>query len=121
MARSPVRVGPIHEEHRTQKEGVMPRGNRDEWWQSTALTAIEHLASLPMTFTASDLDDLGVPTPDHPCRYGSVFSLAKRLKLIRRVGYAPSRRAGRDGGVCAVWIGTSQELAAATSAAAPRA
>lgn len=99
----------------------MPQGNTDEWWQSTALSAIEHLASLPMTFTAADLDDLGVPTPDHPCRYGSVFSLAKRLKLIRRVGYAPSRRAGRDGGVCAVWIGTSQELAAATSAAAPRA
>ena len=99
----------------------MPRGNSDEWWQSTALSAIEHLASLPMTFTAADLDDLGVPAPDHPCRYGSVFSLAKRLKLIRRVGYAPSRRAGRDGGVCAVWIGTSQELAAATSAAAPRA
>lgn len=82
-------------------------GNTDGWWESCALAAIETLAKSGRVFTAADLADLGVDTPDHPCRWGSVFAKAKAAGTIVRVGYAPSRTAGRRGGVCAMWFGAN--------------
>lgn len=82
---------------------VSIRGNPCPWWESLALGAIRHLAESGRPFQAHDLDELGVPAPDHPNRYGSVFAKAKRAGLIRKVGYAPSKRPRRDGGVSAVW------------------
>ena len=81
-------------------------GNPDPWWQDSALRAIDHLAASGVEFTAADLDDLGVPQPDHPCRWGAVFSAAKSEGVIHRIGYRSSRRPGRNRGVCAVWIGS---------------
>lgn len=78
-------------------------GNPDPYWEAGALAAIEALAKTGRDFTAADLTDLGVADPDHSCRWGSAFAKAKALGLIVKVDYRPSRRAGRSGGVCAVW------------------
>lgn len=78
-------------------------GTPDPYWEAGAIKAIETLAKQGRSFTAADLTDLGVDSPDHPNRWGSVFAKAKALGLIRKVGYTASRRAGRAGGVCAVW------------------
>lgn len=77
----------------------------DTWWESGALRAIRAMAATGKEFTASDLTALGVDTPDHPSRWGSVFAKAKQLKLIRKVGYGTSKREGRNGGSCAIWQG----------------
>ena len=82
-------------------------GNPDMWWEAGALKAVKALASTGRSFTAADLTDMGVADPDHPNRWGSLFAKAKTLGLIRKVGYEPSRRPGRDKGVCAVWVGAS--------------
>ena len=78
-------------------------GNADPSWESTALAAIETLAASGRSFTAADLAGLGVVDPDHPCRWGSVMAKAKKLGLVRRIGYRPSPRPSRSAGVCAVW------------------
>lgn len=83
----------------------MPKGNPDPWWMSCALSAIGVLAAGGRQFTAADVGELVEP-PDHPCRWGSAFARAKALRLIEKVGYRPSPRPTRDGGVCAVWVGT---------------
>lgn len=82
-------------------------GNTDTWWEAGAMQAIETLARTGRTFTAADLSDLGVSEPDHPCRWGSVIAKAKKLGLIEKAGYGPSRRAGRNYGVCAQWVGAA--------------
>ena len=78
-------------------------GAPDPWHADGALRAIEHLAALGRSFDAFDVATLMGSEPDHPNHWGSVFAKAKALGLIRKVGYAPSRRPGRVGGVCAVW------------------
>ena len=80
-------------------------GNPDPWWESGALKAIETLAATGRNFTAADLTDLGVADPDHSARWGSVMAKAKKLGLIERVGYAPSKRPSRSQSVTAVWRG----------------
>ncbi len=77
----------------------------DGWWEAGA--SIETLAKTGRTFTAADLTDLGVAAPDHPCRWGSVMAKAKAQGLIVKAGYGPSRRGGRNGGVCAIWTGAT--------------
>lgn len=83
-------------------------GNTDPWWEAGALKAIETLATTGRNFTAADLTDLGVAEPDHSCRWGSLFAAAKRCGIVVRVGYAPARRAGRNGGVAAIWKGATE-------------
>ena len=82
-------------------------GTPDPHWESTALSAIETLAKQGQPFTAADLTDLGVTEPDHSCRWGSVFAKAKALGIVRKLGYAASRRPSRSAGVCAVWTGAA--------------
>lgn len=81
---------------------IAPTADAD--WTSCALTAIRHLASSNgKPFTAADVSVLMGREPEHPSYWGSVFALAKHEGLIRRIGYAPSARPGRKGGVCALW------------------
>lgn len=79
------------------------RGHPDPAWETNALLAIETLAATGTPFTAADLTLLGIDDPDHPCRWGSVMAKAKTLGLIERVGYGPSPRHSRSGGVTAIW------------------
>lgn len=77
----------------------------DGWWEAGALSAIETIAKTGRPFTTPDLTDLGVAEPSHPNHWGGVIAKAKAMGLIVKVGYGTSRRAGRNGGVCATWQG----------------
>ncbi|MCB2175600.1 MAG: hypothetical protein KQH57_07305 [Actinomycetales bacterium] len=77
----------------------------DPWWHSVAHRALEWLAQSGQPFDAYDLTELGVPDPDHPARWGALFAAAQAQGLIAPVGYQPSRRPTRAGGVCRVWVG----------------
>lgn len=79
--------------------------NRDDVWWGQAMTGISLLALAGNPFDAFDLQSVGVGEPDHPNRYGALFSNASRAVLIEYVGHHRSRRPGRSGGVCAVWRG----------------
>lgn len=82
----------------------------DDWWRDTARRALADLAASGREFTAHDLTEAGVPEPDHPNRWGSLFRQANTAGLIVPVGYRPSTRPSRAGGVCRVWRGrTPQE------------
>lgn len=81
--------------------------NADGWWLSTARAALETLARTGLPFTANDLTELGVTDPDTPARWGSLFAAAKHGGLIRPIGYTPSPRPSRSGGVCREWVGVA--------------
>lgn len=91
---------------------VSPReaalSNADSWWSDCAWRALEWLAEAGYPFTAYDLTELGVPAPDHPARWGGLFSAAATAELIECVGYAESRRPSRSRGLCRVWRGIPQ-------------
>jgi hypothetical protein len=79
-----------------------------EGWTSSALAGIEALALTGRIFQAFDLvDQLGVPEPKSPAAWGAVFNRARRLGLIRRVGYAQSKRPTVAGSACAEWVGAA--------------
>ena len=77
----------------------------DDWWRSCADKALQTLAGTGQPFTADDLTEMGVPDPDSPARWGALFAGAKAARLIVPVGYQPSTRPTRNGGVCRVWVG----------------
>jgi hypothetical protein len=79
--------------------------NADAWWWSTAMTAIKHLASTGVEFSAYEITILGVPDPDNSARWGALFNAASKAGLIEAVGYQRSQRPGRSGGSCRTWRG----------------
>lgn len=85
----------------------------DEPWRDCAERAVRHLASVGAEFTADDLTEMGVPDPDHPSRWGSLFAALKAEGLIVVAGYKASTRKSRNGGVCRSWIGATAALNAA--------
>lgn len=81
--------------------------NTDPWWRDGAMRAVEHLANTGRVFTAYDLvDELGVPEPDHPNRWGPLMLLAAKAGVIAHVGAEASRRPTRSGSLCRTWRGT---------------
>ena len=83
----------------------------DEPWRDCAERGARYLASVGQDFNADSLTLLGVPDPDHPSRWGSLFAALKAEGVITPVGYAASTRPSRNGGVCRVWRGTAQAVA----------
>ena len=83
----------------------------DDWWLSTAETALAELIRRGQPFTAADLTDLGVPDPDHPCRWGSLFAAAKARGDILPLGYRTSPRPSRNAGICRLWLGIPRQTA----------
>lgn len=79
--------------------------NGDGWWRDVAERALSWWAEAGVEFDCYDLTELGVPDPDHPNRWGALFTTAQQAGLIVPVGYRPSRRPSRHGGVCRVWKG----------------
>lgn len=90
--------------------------NADPWWWSVAMRALSWLAADGRPFEAYDLTKLGVPDPDEPNRWGALFRSAAMAGVIVPAGYTRSRRPGRAGGLCRVWVGTTpqQEAVEAT-------
>jgi hypothetical protein len=83
----------------------------DEPWLDCATRGARELARRGQDFTADDLTELGVPDPDNPSRWGSLFSALKREGLITTVGYRASAKPSRNGGVTRVWRGTAKAVA----------
>lgn len=77
----------------------------DDWWWAVAMRALKWLAQTPGTFAAWDLTLIGVPSPAHPNHWGALFRAAATAGFIQQAGYERSRRPGRAGGVCMVWVG----------------
>lgn len=91
-----------------RNEGIArANNNADQWWASCCDTAIAHLASTGVPFTADDVRDL-IPAPDHANRPGARFTAAARAGLIRPCGYALSRSRSRHAGVLRLWVGVEQ-------------
>lgn len=79
--------------------------HRDDVWWGQAMSGIGLLALAGEPFDAFDLQSVGVGEPDHPGRYGALFMSASKAGVIEKVGFHQSKRPGRSGGVCAVWMG----------------
>ena len=84
---------------------ILPHADRP--WLDCARRAATELARRGQDFTADDLTGLGVPDPDHPARWGSLFSTLKREGIITLVDYRASTKPSRNGGVVRVWRGTA--------------
>lgn len=83
-------------------------GHTDWWWRDTAERALHWWAESGQEFTCYDLTLLGVPDPDHPNRWGSLFAWAHAQGIVVPVGYQQSARPSRAGGVCRIWQGASR-------------
>lgn len=83
----------------------------DKPWLSCAEAALAVLIRSGQPFTAHALTELGVPEPDHSSRYGSLFAAAKARGDILCLGYRPSPRASRSGGVTRLWLGIPRTTA----------
>lgn len=77
-------------------------------WAGLAFRAIEAMAATGARFQAFDLVECyGVPEPSSRNAWGAVFSAARAKGLIRRVGYAQSKRPTVAGSACAEWVGVA--------------
>jgi hypothetical protein len=80
--------------------------NSDSWWMSIGLQAIRAIAKTGDEFQAFDLiERYHIPEPDHPNRWGPLFSRAARQGLIVPVGAAPSRRPRTARSLTRTWRG----------------
>lgn len=79
----------------------------DWWWRDCAERALGWLAESGIVFDAYSLTELGVPTPDHPNRWGGLFAAAVKQETIEFVAYRHSRRPSRRNSVIATWRGTA--------------
>ena len=84
---------------------ILPHADRP--WLDCARRAATELARRGQDFTADDLTGRGVPDPDHPARWGSLFSALKREGIITLVDFRASAKPTRNGGVVRVWRGTA--------------
>lgn len=90
------------EEHPTVEDAIE---HRDPWWWATARQALEHLAEQGRPFESYDLTEIGVTDPDHPARWGALFSHAAREGVIVPCGFTVSRRPTRSHGLTRLWRG----------------
>ena len=92
-------------------EAVAPDGvqqavdGADKWWWQIAQRALVSLADTGRPFECYDLTLVGVADPDHCNHWGALFRSAHAAGLIEVHGYTQSRRPGRAGGLCRLWIG----------------
>lgn len=77
--------------------------NADPWSFESGLRLVLALALAGRPFTADNLAATGLVF-DHPCRYGALLSVAHKAGIVRRLGYTPSTRNGRNGSVISVWV-----------------
>lgn len=77
----------------------------DAWFASSAEQALVELIRIGHRWTSDALFEMGVPRPDNGNRVGAFLAQAARDGRIVKVGYRPSPRPSRAGGVTAVWQG----------------
>ena len=79
-------------------------------WAEQAFEVIRQLAKRGTEFTSEDVLALtGLPSGDVGMNKnnasGAVMNKASRAGIIRKVGYAPSKRKASHGSIHAVWVG----------------
>jgi hypothetical protein len=74
-------------------------------WRADATRLIGRLASDHVVFEAYDLIKAGLTEPDHPSRWGAVFSHCAKAGLIELVGYGPSSRPTVKSSAVRFWRG----------------
>ncbi|MCJ0899767.1 hypothetical protein MTX38_22075 [Rhodococcus sp. ARC_M13] len=80
--------------------------NKDDWWWSSAMAALHTEAATGFPFDAYTLTvKYGIANPDHPGRWGGLFSSARHEGVIEGVGYCVSQRPTRSGGITRLWRG----------------
>lgn len=74
-------------------------------WVDQALELLTLYARHRRTFTADDVRDGAkhLPPPPHHNAWGSVFSKAARMKIIRRCGHAKARHTAAHSRWIGVW------------------
>lgn len=86
--------------------------NAEPSWRDRAMEALKAEAATGNTFESYTLETFyDVPPAENPNAWGGLFMAAKAAGIIRKVGYHPSERPGRGGGVCAVWVGSHADVA----------
>lgn len=77
-------------------------------WTEIAERALGYLEATGDPFSADDFHELmaGAPAPTHHNAVGSLFNQHRRRGLITVVGYGPSTRKRRNGGIRRIWVGT---------------
>jgi hypothetical protein len=70
-------------------------------WLDDAIARFKSL-NLPSTWTADDLHK-SLPRPDSDAWWGVLMAKLKNTGVVRCVGYTPSARPERNGGVVRVW------------------
>lgn len=76
-------------------------GTRREWIDDAAPRLVMMLPTLGR-FTSDDIHRL-LPPPAHANWFGILVATLKNRGLVRKVGYKPSERKERNGGVISVW------------------
>lgn len=84
-----------------------PAALEDLDWPTDALNWLEAYAWSGLTFTADDLRKSirAAPTPN---QVGVVFRNARKLGLIRPIGFTESNTPSRKHSVIRVWIGVTE-------------
>ena len=77
--------------------------NTPESWAKKCDDAIARLAATGADFTADDVRAICGAPPNHPNAMGARFGAAAHDGVIKRVGYAPSKRPTLHAHPIAVW------------------
>lgn len=78
----------------------------DQDWMGRAERTARALASFGDPFTVDDLRNHGVPEPDKPQRWGSLFAALRAKGVVRLHGLALHRTQSGESRSLRVWVGT---------------
>lgn len=73
-------------------------------WRDAAVAALLECVAEGEPFTVDDLRRRGVPEPDKPQRWGSLFAYGVNRKLIQLFDFAQQDRTSRDPAIVRVWL-----------------
>lgn len=77
--------------------------NADDWFRSCFNAALNAMIAGERPFSISDMQALGLPSPDHHTRWGSLMAAAERHGRIISVGASLNPWTGRPQ---RVWVGS---------------
>ena len=86
-------------------EGIDQVSDSNEGWMDSVLELFDTFT--PDVFAADDfrdcVADAGIGQPKHPNAWGAVFSILRRKKKIKLLGYRPHRHASAHSRQVSVW------------------
>lgn len=100
-------MSPGHTDHTAMDALIAKQAATGTGWIDLAEQALGFLEATGDPFSADDFHELmaGAPPPTHHNAVGSLFNQHRRRGLIQVVGYGPSSRKKRNGGIRRLWVG----------------